>query len=188
MENNIVLIAYDDTEIQDKKLVTELFFQGNLTLKNRKKMSANVKNEVFCFNSKTNKKSLLNIKDDINSIYIVGHHDFFLNIGLHNTVGFTPEKIADKLNDELKDKIKNIKYIYFFVCNSALEHEGESYCSLFYKYMKNKYKCNNLIVGGFIGFLFEDPIKKRTYLSKDYGCYDKIYRADDNIILFGNHQ
>ncbi len=153
-------------------------------MKNRKKIRNDIKNDVYRFNSKNDKKSLLNIKEEINTIYVVGHHDYILTIGLHNKIGISPENFADKLFFELKDKIRNIQHIYFFVCNSASEYENQSYCSEFYKYMKTKYSCHNLTVGGFIGFLFEDPIKKRTYISKEYGSYDKIYRADDNIILF----
>lgn len=185
---NIVLVAYDEEDkdkINNKNYIDEIFFQGNLTLKNRKKFHDNMKKAVFCFNSKNKNKSLLQIKEQIDTIFVVGHHENFCEIGLMHSPGITPENFCDKLYFECKENIKNIQKIIFFVCNSACDNiKNDSFCARFYNYFHAKYKNDNLIVGGFIGFLFEDPIKKRTYLTKKYNDYSKIYRADDNIIYY----
>jgi hypothetical protein len=188
----VILAAVSENKCENKDLFNELLFQGALTLKNRKKFHGDkkVKDIIYCFDPKNEKKSLSHIKNELienNSIlYIVGHHENFGKIGPMDSIGFTPEQIADMLYLELKENISLIKNVCFFACNTAYhpENTNDSYCGKFLKYMKNKYKNKNLVVGGFIGFLFEDPIKKRTYLSKEYSDKSKIIRADDNIIYF----
>jgi hypothetical protein len=189
-----ILAAVNENECKNKDILNELLFQGALTIKNRKKFHGDkkVKDIIFCFNPINKKKSLSNMKDDLihkdSILYIVGHHENFGKIGTMNSIGFTPEQLADMLYLELEQNIALIKQICFFACNTAYHPENinDSYCGKFLKYMKDKYKNKNLIVAGFIGFLFEDPIKKRTYLSKEYNDKSKIIRADDNIIYFHN--
>jgi hypothetical protein len=51
--------------------------------------------------------------------------------------------------------------------------------------MQTKYNNKNLIVGGFVGFLFEDPKHKHTYLTQTYNDYKKKVRAENHIVYFG---
>lgn len=59
----------------------------------------------------------------------------------------------------------------------------KSYCELFLLHIKNKYKVDNLRIGGFIGFLFEDRKKKKTYIAENYNDNSKKY-TEQKIKLF----
>jgi hypothetical protein len=192
-----VLVSTDDITDKDNKeqqlAKAELFSQGNATLKNRKKYYKDsaivVKNNIYCFNS--NKKGLSNIKQELvenkdSILCVVGHHEIFGKIGVMNTDGFTPFELADKIALELDDDISKISNIYFYVCNSATLKTDNSYCYLFYDYMKTRYKVENLVVGGFDGFIYEDTKHKKTYLTETYNDYKKKVRADENMIFYKN--
>jgi hypothetical protein len=187
-----ILTTVDESKCENKNAKNELFYQGALTIKNRKKYHSDktVKDIIYCFNPTNKNKSLSSIKNELSIdgsiLYIVGHHEKFGELSPMNSTGFTPEQLANELYYELNDTISTIKHLCFFACNTAYhQHDSEqSYCGKFSKYMKEKYKNKNLIVGGFIGFLYEDPIKKRTYLTDEYSNKSKIVRADDKIIYF----
>jgi hypothetical protein len=194
-----VLAATNDIDIKNSRekneSILELFLQSKITLQNRKKILEKtkciVKNNTFCFGS--NKKSLSKIKYELtiegSILYVVGHHEQYGRIGPTCNEGFSPEEFADKLADELGDCISQIKCVQFYVCNSAYSHDNDinnSFCGNFYKYMQTKYNNKNIIVGGFIGFLFEDPKHKHTYLTQTYNDYKKKVRAENNIIFLHN--
>ncbi len=180
---------------KDNLALSELFIQGKITIKNRKKYLQKekciVKNEIFSLGINESNNNISKIKDDLinqgSVLYIVGHHEKYGRIGASGEDGFTPEELADNLAKELGDNIKEIKCIQFYVCNSAYSNDGyeeNSYCGKFYNYMREKYNNNNLIVGGFIGFLFEDPKHKHTYITQTYDDYKKKTRAESQMIYF----
>jgi len=186
-----VLLPVSKKDCIDAKKLNELQFQGNLTIKNRTKYHSNNIVKKHCYFLNDDKYSLGEIKEKLSLsgsiLYIVGHHEIFGQIGMLQSFGITPEDLASNLSIELGCHIKKIKKIIFFVCNSMYHSEStsKSYCGRFHKCML-EYGNTDVQIGGFNGFLFEDPIKKRTYLSPVYGEYDKLKRADDNIIWITN--
>lgn len=193
-EIHVIAIPFDEKNNSNNKQATaELFTQAKQTLINRKKYFANYSfcEQILYFSSDS--KQILFLKNKIKDkkvvLYIVGHHEYFGKIGIsnHETYNdvdyFTPELLVDKIAIEIN--IMNIKVVYFYVCNSALSYGSvKSYCELFLYYCKNKYKTHNLSVAGFIGFLFEDKKKKKTYVAEKYNDYKKIHRAEEKIIFF----
>jgi hypothetical protein len=197
LPTHVILVPISESDIKrDESFLrtAELFSQANSTIKNRKSQLKNekciVKNNAYCFNSE--KKGISNLKNELaingSILYIVGHHHYIGELGREFMRGFTPEQLADKIAHELDDQIANIKCIQFYTCDSAYNYaelNNDSYCNKFYKYMKNKYKTKDLIVGGFIGYLFEDTKHKRTYITPVYNDYSKKFRAEEKIVYFG---
>lgn len=184
---NAVMVVADDDEKNES--VSELFSQGNATLKNRKK-SVECRNKVFCLES--TKRSISQIKEELtipgSILYVVGHHEEFGRIGLCGFRGLNPEELGDKIAKLLGDSILRIKEIHFYVCNSAYHEEDKmlSYCGRFWNYLQNKYNSSELVVAGFVGYIWEDVKHKRTYVSQTYGDYTKKIRAEEKIVYFKN--
>lgn len=181
----MVIIPICDKTQNNNKYV-ELITQAKITLKNIKHRNKN-QNIIFDKNIHDFSESY-NIDKNINNyvIYVVAHHEHLGKIGyLNSPDGIKPFEFVDNLiNIFFKNNLHKINKIIFYTCNS-IYHEydiNKSYCGKVADILWNKYKFHNIIIGGFNGFLYEDRIKKRTYISNVFNCYKKKKRAEDCII------